>query len=335
MSLNPKIGGGSIYTTYLITTRDEFGLEQQEVLKLKNPNAERWVYEMVDQARAVVRDLKVKDRRNLENYQMAERLLDMIKAWVLEDISDESFLDDDEAFTAHHQGFVASNGVRLEFTQTKKPTNSQMRRESLARGETLNMLLRKGREVQGDQRLKKVVQAQLEHLGQQLSRPITLADGTQVYYIHSDIHPGNLIVEENNGVITLKPIDRGYYLKLSEADIQIIKTLILENDDQEKLNRLIEYLVNLPENQSRKAEQQNILSAVHRALVRRKVMGMIAGAFNGNSSAGRGGAGSGAAAVNSVLQEIEKQDLVIPLRMRIMLKNIDAVKRMMKEVVCI
>lgn len=321
VSIDEKLGGGSIMTTFKITTRDASGKLKHEVLKIKNPNAERFVLETVEQANLAIENLITSDPANSSNYEIARRLLATIKEWVLADINDLKFIKQDEIFAALHEDFTTSEGVKVHIPEARKPHNLYLKREELIPGETINLLTSEIDTTEGKIKFRRAVRAEAELFARSLTIPALDADSDiPKYLVRSDIHPGNDIVSERGDI--LYPIDRNYYLVLEQADVDFFKTVVSEIAPQDKLQVIVRYALNQPENRNLGLNPDNTVRQIARALLSVHVLNKLRG--NGSSN-------GTLQLANKVLHELDKRGIQMPLRTRLLFKNLDSVNHMLKQ----
>lgn len=168
--------------------------------------------------------------------------------------------------------------------------------------------------------MRVVALAEAEHLRQQLTIPV-LIKGEKIYLIHSDIHPGNIIVNQTEDGTTVNPIDRNYYLKLTQKDADFIRFLVAENESKVKLEGIVDYFIDLPENADLHLDSKQVADQIYSSIFRAAAMRKLRGKADMPPIQ----------LMNKVLQGLDVRGVEVPLRMRIMMKNLNAVERMLKD----
>jgi hypothetical protein len=283
VSIDDIIGRGSIVTVFRVTVknRDNNGMivegVHQEIIKVRAPNAESLVHEIADKAIEVVELLgRSAKGRQKRNYEIARHILIDIREWVIQDIQDTSFLELDAKYQQAHIDYTASNGMAVRIPAVLQPNNKDLKRESLVQGLTLNKILKlklsrksinelitEEKDTQVRDFLKTLQQRNLtldavltsatlawaEDCARHLQQPIFRDNNNQpVYLLHSDIHFGNAILSPD--LNTVYPIDRNYYLRLTQEDIDFISIIMLRQAGREleSLQAIVRYFLTLPEN---------------------------------------------------------------------------------------
>jgi SAM-dependent methyltransferase len=376
-SIVQRIGGGSIVTVFLVRIYDlKDGkrialLDAQgkpsgeyqthlEVLKIENPNPLSNVREVYSEAVKVIEHMISQAQarsaapQELRSYEIARRLLDDIRDWVIRDIEDYESGQLDAVYQAAHQDFVASNGVRVAFSEMKRPYNRVIKRESFVPGVTLNKILkwrlsaktlqelRAQEEANQDTQalnflrqvelkmeqdrlsldaalaelLKRGTQAIIEDFTRHLVQPIYRdSDGQDIYLTHSDMHFGNVIMSPDFN--TVYSIDRNLYIRMDKEDVAFARQIARgpKGYGLGTLREIIGYFTGLSEN--------------------RAFSGGILGIQDWRTAFGIGRAVSqdqpGFQQMMHVLQELEALGIKIPLKSRIMLKNIMAINAMLRD----
>ncbi len=314
VSIGDKLGGGSIMTAFLIKVKDPAtGKIRDEVLKVRAPNAEVRVDDTYEKLIRVVRDMKTRATASKKaNYEIAERLLSDIRDWIRDDINDETFLELDQKYAEFHKNYRDSRGTRVRIPGAFSPNNRDVKREELVRGETLNSLLREGR----GEILKPAVQAVVEDFARTLVNPVfNDSDGEEVFLLHSDIHFGNAMVEQKDPAstedLTVALIDRNLYLRLTRKEVDFMRSLLLAENtsDIAHLSNVIKYFA---------GDLSGARQLAITASIARKIK--------------MGGVKSGIGALAIILKEFEFNSIHVPIRMRILFKNLSAIETMLRTV---
>ena len=320
VSIDERIGGGSIMTAFKVTSRNEAGELVREVLKVKNPNAERFVMETLVEARKVLGDLKEKGGGQLRNYEVAGKLLDTIEDWVLSDIRDETFLTLDPLFRQLHDGFESSAGMTVRVGEVREPNNAYLKREAFIEGDTFNKVVQAEQKSGINEQTQRIAVTTAELFSRQLTLPAYYdAPGKPVYLVLSDIHPGNGIQSADQN--TYYPIDRSFYLKLHQEDISLLKSVLSDSPPQEKLASIVSYCLSEPGNQGRGLNDADVARDVYAAIAKREASDRVRGR----------GASSELQLMSRVSRELTARGIQLPLKFDILLKDCTVVGRQLER----
>jgi len=327
-----RLGGGSIMTAYLVTRKST---GQKQVIKLLNPNLQPQLKKDVEFVRSLLQDLQKSDKGHAEDFFIAERMLDMIDVWMTEDIHDETFLRYDGVYAAAHETSVATNGIHVGVSQSGLPNNMYVKVDEYVEGVTLNKLMTE----QGGAVARPYVIAIVEDYIRTLLSPVTI-DGTPEIVVHSDLHPGNVMIKPDGSVAL---IDRNYYLRLAESDRALISLLFMPDESVvvtkqnwiqrifnqfgmekvvsglKKVDSLVQFFVSLPENTKLAAYQNAIRQDVLSALLRSSKK-------------------DGFTVMNILFQVLDKyaakagMEESVPIRYRILFKNLISINGMLQSV---
>ncbi|MDO8452730.1 MAG: hypothetical protein Q7S79_03175, partial [bacterium] len=323
MRMLQKLGAGSLYTTQLGVL--ESG--EQVVIKMLNLNAEGQVDETFNTVQTILKDVEKKNRgKYRDEARSALSLVEFSRDWCKREINDPTYEEDDDRFRltvgrynreADTERFFAPRRV---FSSTRKvrekdgklmPTHVMV--EGMAGETTLN------KELQKENLPVVAKQEVVRELGKfcdyQLDTPAYQDEsGKDVYLAWSDPHVGNLIVapEGKFGVI-----DRKMYLKLYKEDVDVLKKL-QTGDNLGFLNGLTARVMdvnNVRNPIARKVYSARVLGAVNIELLKQKASGK-----QDNLGLLR--------VANSTF---EKAKLKVPAELRLMIRNIQAMKELKKR----
>ncbi|MEI7815532.1 MAG: hypothetical protein WCJ13_12200, partial [Coriobacteriia bacterium] len=143
----------------------------------------------------------------------------------------------------------------------------------------------------------------------------TDAQGKPIYQVLSDVHPGNVIVDQQNNAVY--PIDRNYFLKLSKEDVDFIAIALGPTPSQEKLAPMVSYFLGLEENSGLSLEKKQVTDQIFKSFVLDKIAGKSTNSIK---------------MMFKFLHELDRRNIQIPLRIRILMKDVDAVNKMLQKV---
>lgn len=317
-----KIGGGSVNTAYIVTKKLVDGsasknLSDREIYKILNPNTQETLIKDTVLVKDVIATLKLTDKKKIGDYLMAERLITTLEQWINEDVSDTKYLSYDPIFTSFYDGYVAPNGTNISYSETRSPYNEWVKVEGFVDGDTLKAVIAnitsdnpesiKNIDTPEARKAKMAVEDFISDYVRHLFTPVTLPDGRVVRMLHSDLHSGNVMMSNdlNSGYV----IDRSYYLILEDQDVVLIDKVFYEkNTDIQKLDSMIKYFLS----------ENNISTGLKYYSAYSKLF--IAAAKHQGDTDG---------VINALMQEMDKLDLTVPIRMRLFVKNMSAINRML------
>jgi serine/threonine protein kinase len=297
-TLSGRIGGGSLLTVY---RHDRPDTGNPSVVKVLNPNAEQRVKESMQLAQRTAERLIRKSPDNLHYKMIREHLLADLEEWLLSDINDERFVENDKQFRANWNGFrVEGSDYEIQVPQMDEESNKFIKVEEFIEGKNLTQFS-VGEETNYEQGI----------LSQQEMREVVrLITSNYLYQIvsgvvHSDVHPGNFRITEDKKVAIL---DRNFYLELTDDDRQLFGSLTSEGAG----SALASYLLRQPENQGTQMSEQELVSAIS------DEMSSVSLAENPEG-------------VFGVVTKIKEAGLKIPLRITLLLKNLNGLNNFAKN----
>jgi hypothetical protein len=334
VSIGERLGGGSMYTVYHITVREEIDGKEEivdGVMKLRNPNAEDLLNDSAAIARTVVADLKKEEKKKsvLSNLEMAEGLIDMAADWMKLDMNDGRFNEIDERFRKLIDRFVTGNGIEIKVPEMialkKAKTHNEttiiskpaLLVERVAEGKTVNNLFH-DKSISQELRYQ-IATAIAESFVFMLKHPYKEGE-KETYIMLSDIHPGNAIADVQRYILQL--IDRSFYQELSEADAKLLLLFAEEGGGSQRLKEVIKSVLALPENRA-KGHSYKLLYA--------KFVYSYLGIFGIMRYLIQPSSINTADIGNALIRYFRKSGIEIPLRIEIGLKNISAIKKMLQN----
>ena len=309
ITLHEYLGGGSLQTTYRATQQLEDGESREIVLRMKNPNVELFVDEVYLSATRTLQKV-VEDSADPDTVKFARigmMLLDLSKEWCKADINDGQYEESDDQFRQTIQRYN-QRGNQL-YAPGRIFTHPKLKVEMLGSGRTLNHYL------QDDTISTEAKQDAIGSISDfflfQLEKP-TYEDptGKPHYIVHSDPHVGNFLVDNRPGGQVIGVLDRDYYLHLQQADIDVLKKLVYENDPRRFTSAFIDRLLDI-----------NQIAGFQRAKIRTKIVGKI------GFQIARGEKDS-MMLLRTLMAEFTDAELQVPIEMRVMIRNIVAFKQL-------
>lgn len=312
VTLKNYLGGGSLQTTYSATYTDENGAQKEVIVKMKNPNVEAFIkqaYTISHNVLEVVsQDKNVSGARQYARIGML--LTDLAQNWCLDDINDKTFEVDDDLFRPIIAGYNQSVSREQFYAPQRIFTTSKVKSEDLAPGTTLNKVL-ENPEV--DEQVKKtIVESVARFFIYQFKKGDlhTNEEGKQVRLIHSDPHVGNYIVDAQDPGLKVGVIDRSLYLKLEEADVKVLDKLVTTSNSTDFVWSFVNRVMDI-----------NKVRGVERIKVQGRVIGNLTKEFTYQIS--HGGVNK-TSLLKSILGELSKEQMDVPLNLRLMIRNIGA-----------
>jgi hypothetical protein len=205
--LGKREGGGSLNSVFSTMAKGETGEEEEvkEVERIRNPNA----LFHAETSYTLLKDIFTNLSKKYPEFRPALQALDDIRDWIRADIESENFLEDDAKFRTQHDGFNDGGRYKIKIPLSKPPESKYLQREEFIAGKNLTHpeeLTEQGHD------LKQIVSLVAKNFANQIL----------TNQVHSDLHPGNIRVTENNEVAFL---DRSFYLHLEMADQMFIFAL--------------------------------------------------------------------------------------------------------------
>lgn len=312
ISLKAYLGGGSLQTTYSATYTDENGAQKEVIVKMKNPNVEAFIrqaYTISHNVLEVVsQDRSVSGARDYARVGML--LTDLAQNWCLDDINDKTFEADDDLFRQTVTRFNQSNGREQFYAPERVFTTSKVKSEELAPGRTVNQVLN---DSNVDPQIKKrVVESLSRFFVYQLKKGVfhNNEEGKQVRLVHSDPHVGNYIVDPEDPKLKVGVIDRSLYLKMEDGDISVLDKLATASNSNDFVWSFVNRVMDL-----------NKVRGIERLKVQGRVIGNIAKEFAYQFA--HGGVNK-TLLLRSILGELSKEGMDVPLNLRLMIRNIGA-----------
>ncbi|MFC1723368.1 AarF/UbiB family protein [Nanoarchaeota archaeon] len=276
--LGETVGGGSLMTVYEAITKDG----EREVIKVLNPNAE---YHTEESFR-VLSEIVKKRARFDSQYELALPLLEDIREWIRADIGFEGFLAKDAEFRETNNGF--SHGEYSILVPESKGTDSKYyKREQYVEG--INLTHTDELVAQG-------------HDMKEITSLITKSYFNQVMHgrVHSDVHPGNYRVTQDNQVAIL---DRNFFLELTPEDQGMLYAIANGGTIESKTQAICDYL------------------QTHNDTLPWSAKTRIESELEGESLD----------AMSDVIKYVKQTGLNMPLRMSLLVKNLFALDNMAKD----
>lgn len=315
--LGDYLGGGSLQTTYAAVHTGEDRVEKPIVVKMQNPNVEAFIREGHDSAQRTLRAvLRQSIGKRKEYAQAGMALMDLAREWCLDDVSDQTFIEDDDRFAITVERFNQDRGDLRFDLPNRVLTHGQVKSEELVPGSTLNQFL-KDESVDASEK-RKVVEAVSEFFLTQLREPVGSDEaGVAEYLIHSDPHVGNYVVNESQNETRIGVIDRSFYLKLKEEDVRVLEKLVSGENDTEFVNLFIDRVLdaNEAEGANRAKVRRGVFSRLRREAVFQKI---------------RGGTDR-LTLMRLMMSELADRNMRVPLKLRLMIRNIGAFQELAKR----
>jgi hypothetical protein len=298
-SLSPTIAGGSIMTVYEARMKDG----GRRIVKVLNPNAEEFIRQNIQDAEQVMQRM---ESETGNSYELAKVLLEDLRTWLTEDITTTQYGEDDTVFEDinGNTSFATSSGktVSVSSPKTVHTGTKYVKIEEFIEGQNLSDVL-KGRSKARAKDYVETVLASFRHQTENVAE-----DGFA--RIHSDVHIGNVRVGTDN---KLYWIDRGYYLKMTKEEVDIIDPLLRNEFTPEVGLRAVGYLLNLPENRNNTVQANTSV-----------LFGELATLVNTSRAEGK----TTLDTANEVLLTLKRRGVHIPIRFSLFFKNIRAQAKM-------
>ncbi len=309
ISLGNYLGGGSLQTTYQARHVSEDGIESDVVLKLKNPNVEHFVDEVYESSRKTLERVISDsiDPRSVKYAKTGLMLLDLSRAWCKADIRTTNYEELDDRFRSTIESFSA-NDYQV-YAPERVLTHPKLKVEALGEGPTANKYLQDEAVASDDKR--EVVARLARFFLHQLEDPAFVNEnGEDVYLLGSDPHVGNFLVGENGEIGV---IDRDYYLEFSKPDIDLFNKLIYGSSSADFAQAFVDRLLDI-----------NKVRGISKQVQKTKILGKL-----GIQKAK--GESDNMQLLRTILSEFISADMEVPVEIRVMVRNIEAFKKLCKK----
>lgn len=325
ITLGTYLGGGSLQTTYAAILDTGTPEERQVIVKLKNPNVQKFIEESYLSATRTLEKVVHQGGSAAQHARTGLILMDLSQKWCLDDLNDKTFIEDDEAFRKVITGFNQKEGTAIFYAPEKVFTSPQMKSEDLASGKTANQFL-KDPSVDFAQK-QEVVRALSRFFIHQLKGQAHIEEGgKKLRLIHSDPHIGNYIVDTTQNEPKIGVIDRSMYLKLEDADIKVLEKLMLPGNDSDFVYGFIDRVLNI-----------NKVRGMQRNIVTGYVMLAMGAEYRRQQTKGHINRFDLMRTMISTLSDarlfgrfsLKRMD--IPLNLRLMIRNIGAIQELGKR----
>jgi len=321
--ITEKLGAGSLVTVYLIKREDG----KKFVLKVLNPNAEDRVIEIMDLAVKVLDNLLSVEPENKVYQMIRYHLLPDLRTWLLGDIRDKRFFENDKKFRAKFQGWANGTGFSIFIPEALNFENIYqdiyLKAEEYVEGHNINRLkigdkdnFKEG--IVTAESYKKIGETLEKFFWAQVQDPLGLA--------HADGHKGNFRLMPDGRIAIL---DRNFYIELSEEDrgfIQDFRKAKLSDwfwhlVDQtgvakKKLHQLLSYLLSFEENKEWTEKRPQLEAKIFAEWEKDE-------SFK---------SGDPVASLKGLVLVLKKNDIFLPLKFTLLLRNIHFLHKLSQKV---
>jgi hypothetical protein len=308
-------GGGSLQTTFRADYHPEEGGTLDVVLRLKNPNVELFVDEVYESAYKTMQKVEreAKDKETKRHARMGMMLLNLSREWCKSDINDTDYERQDDIFRVKIRKFndlVEGDLETFQYAPARVLTKKQLKVEITGLGETVNRVLETA-DINDDALRKRIVTTVSKFLLFQLKQSDYVDEnGEEVFVVQSDPHIGNYLVEYAENGQFLGVLDRDFYLTLKRQDVEILNQFAEGGDPKKFLVDLVDRIL-----------EENKVSGLKKRIVKTNVL-LKSGLQSLKDSADVMGI------MRVVLTELEAAKINTPLSLRLMIRNIEAAKKL-------
>lgn len=318
ITLKEYLGGGSLQTTYSAIYTDEDGAKREVIVKMKNPNVEAFIKQAYTISHNVLEVVSQdKSVSGAAQYARIGMLLtDLAQNWCLADINDKTFEADDDLFRQTVSGFNQYVGREQFYAPERIFTTSKVKSEDLAKGRTVNQILNDN-SIDAQTKSRIVDSISRFFIYQLKKGSFVDEDEARFYLIHSDPHIGNYIVDTSDVDLAVGVIDRSLYLRLGEKDINVLGKLITTSNSTDFVWSFVNRVLDI--NKVRGPERSKAQRRVIGNLAKEVAYQLFHGSFNKTLL------------LRSILTELSKEQLDVPLNLRLMIRNIGAFQELGKR----
>lgn len=293
--LGNRIGGGSLMTAYTLTKPNRIPL----VVKVLNPNAAYRVRESIGIVSRAAAYLSQSYPDQAIYRIVKEQLLPDIERWLLSDIADERFIANDRIFHKQWNGWTSKgHSFSIRIPESFDVGTHKVKVEEFIAGTNLTQLQRANHTnlsfgLISESDYRDAVSLAIKHYDQQLRSGL----------LHSDVHAGNIRLTHEKQVAIL---DRNFYLELEDRDKRLLLELLVPFGNPVK--KVLKYLFDQP-------QEQTVLQ--NRTAIETQILGELKDFSLVDAQAAR-----------DALAVIKSQGLQVPLRITLLLKNLNALNKM-------
>ncbi len=318
MRLGEYKGGGSLQTSYAATLTMDDGKEKPIIIKRKNPNVVALLRETYRISHQVLDTVSREgDRSSQIHAKTGMLLLDLAQEWCIADVNDKTYTEDDDLFRQTVAKYNQEYGRQVVYVPERVLTQSEVKSEDLAPGRTVNQILK---DDSVDLGTKREIVSQLREffLYQMRDNSFTNSEGKRYFLVHSDPHVGNYMVDVESGKpIQVGVIDRSMYLKLEEGDVKALEKLFGNGNPNDFVYSFIDRVLDI--NKVRRIERLKVTARVFANVAKEFTSQLTSGGVNKF------------ALLQTLLKELSDQSMVIPLNLRLMVRNISALQELLKR----
>lgn len=239
-------------------------------------------------------------------------LLDLSREWCKADINDQGYEEADDMFRKKLDAFnnlASTDPERFVYAPARRLTHKQLKIEVCGMGETVNRTLRD--EVIKPEDKIRIVNTMSTLLEYEMNNPDYVDEnGEAVFICRSDPHIGNLLAAQVENGQLLGVLDRDFYLHIKKRDIEIIKQFSEGKDPAKFINNLVDRVLDI--NKIR-GSQRNIIKA--NILIKSGIQAL-------KDSSDK------MAFLRLIMTEMDVRKINTPLELRLMLRNVEAARRL-------
>lgn len=319
------LGGGSLFTTFRATIRRSDGSTTKGIVKMLAPNA----VVMIETTYKITREVltEIEAHGSPEDQRLARMALvfvDLSHQWTLREINDPTYEQDDDLFRVTAIERINQRLGKDVFYAPERLYNGYMlKSETEASARTVNQFLNDPHVPL--ERKSEAIRLLNEFLDAQLETQSTLdQQGNPYFVVHSDPHVGNHMISINDdGQMKIGIIDRHMYLRLTPPEAHMFRRLSTNGNYREFIDPFISDILahnNIEEQQARGLEHR-IFASLRREYFAQQFKRV----------ASLRGTVDNFALMRRLMQDCADANLEIPLHLRLMIRNVEAGRKIRKR----
>ncbi|EKD76718.1 MAG: hypothetical protein ACD_43C00011G0002 [uncultured bacterium] len=292
-SFGKRLGGGSLMTVYEIETSESQSGVPDRVIRVRNPNIKFHLDATRKLFTETIDAMKKNGAIDAATHTKLTQGVEMVYQWVCEELDFTGFLEKDASFKAAQDGYGREQGFAygMYVPKSEPPLNSYFQIEEKIEGKNLTEW--DALMAEGHD-MKQVTSLIVQNYVEQIKQG----------RIHGDVHIGNYRVTSDQRIAIL---DRTFFIELSELEQTVAKSVVTGELNIPAITTYIESLV--------PAGSKVTLPDIFPEL-----MALGTGLQQGER-----------ARVNKALLSLRGKGIPIPLKISLLLRNINGLDRLAKK----
>ncbi len=236
ISFIKEVGTGKVATSIHSKVFDENGKAVNAVIKILNPNALTWTRIMSREAKNIMEYIEEEKTLSPKDISIANKSLDIVEAWVEEELVDPNYLPHDDIVRSIHENQRTSTRFQVRFPKRLGPQTDTIKVDEYIDGENI------GRFFRNPEHEPEVKIEAAQALADIIIRSLTEPHNGQ-YYLLKDHSQGNAIITTE----AIYPLDRQFAV-IDQKDRDFIHGFLSEGLTLRSIDQMVNYFGDFPEN---------------------------------------------------------------------------------------